>query len=127
MTNSANNIVRLKQWMVERLQGFVDPQTIPDRTPETMEVLSQRFVELCRHSQLQLPDEQARQIFAEVASEIVGYGPMDPFLTDDEVTEVLDNINNNYVDGLENEGFLACGPGYEDENEIIAVPIISAP
>jgi pilus assembly protein CpaF len=91
MTESVPNIVRLRQWVVERLQGFVDPRVIPDRSPETRKKLSKRFVELCRQSQIQLSDEQARQIFDEVVSDIVGYGPLEPFLTDDEVTEVMAN------------------------------------
>jgi pilus assembly protein CpaF len=81
----------MKQWMVERLQGFVDARTIPDRSPATLEMLRKRFDELCRHSQIQLADEQARRIFAQVADDIVGYGPLEPFLVDDAVTEVMAN------------------------------------
>jgi pilus assembly protein CpaF len=91
MTESATNIIRLKQWMVERLQGFVDPLRIPDRSPETLRMLSVRFAELCRQAQIQLPDDRARELFTLVADDIVGYGPLEPFLTDDEVTEVMAN------------------------------------
>jgi len=120
MTNSAENIIRLKQWMIERLQGFIDPQTIPDRSPETMEMLSKRFVELCRHSQLQLPDEQARQLFSEVASEIVGYGPMDPFLTDDDVTEVMVNGPDQIY--IEKKGQLILTQArFDDEAHVLRI------
>ena len=91
MTQPISNIVRLKQWMVERLQGFVDPATIPDRSPETLNMLNARFTELCRQAQLQLSEEQARELFAQVAADIVGYGPLDRFLTDDDVSEVMAN------------------------------------
>ena len=89
MTQPISNIVRLKQWMVERLQGFVDPSTIPDRSPETLNMLNARFAELCRQAQLQLSAEQARQLFAQVAADIVGYGPLDQFLTDDDVFKAV--------------------------------------
>jgi pilus assembly protein CpaF len=99
MTEAASNIIRMKQWMVERLQGYVDPLTIPDRSPETLRMLSMRFSELCHQSQIQLPDEQARQIFMEVANDIVGYGPLEPLLLDDNVTEVMANgVDKIYVE-----------------------------
>jgi pilus assembly protein CpaF len=91
VTESAGNIVRMKQWMIERLQGFVDPRTIPDRSPETLKMLDTRFAELCRHSQIQLPDDQARLILSEIVNDLVGYGPLEPFLNDDSVTEVMAN------------------------------------
>lgn len=30
MVEPADNIVRMKRWMVERLQGFVDTRAIPE-------------------------------------------------------------------------------------------------
>jgi len=91
MSESAGSMIHMKQGMIERLQGFVDGRTIPDRSPPTLEMLSTRFVELCRHSQIQLPDDQARLLFAETVNDIVGYGPLDPYPTDDSVTEVMAN------------------------------------
>jgi pilus assembly protein CpaF len=114
MAESMPNFTRMKQWMVERLQGFVDPLRIPDRSPETQKMLSLRFTELCRHSQIQLADDQARDLFAIVANEIVGYGPLEPFLTDDEVTEVMANGPEQIY--VEKEGRLIETPArFDDE------------
>jgi pilus assembly protein CpaF len=91
MTDPTGNILRLKQWMVERLQGFVDPHNIPDRSPETRKMLSTRFDELCHHSRIQLSELQAQQLFLEVANDIVGYGPLESLLLDDDVDEIMVN------------------------------------
>jgi pilus assembly protein CpaF len=99
MAESTSQIVRLKQWMVERLRGFVDPQHIPDRSPETLRMLNTKFTELCRQAQIQLPEGQLRDLFIEVANDIVGYGPLEPFLTDDDVAEVMANgVDQIYVE-----------------------------
>lgn len=117
---SANNTVRMKQWMVERLQGYVDPRTIPDRSPETLEMLSKRFVELCRQSQIQLADEQARQIFAQVANDIVGYGPLEPFLIDDDVTEVMANRPDQIY--IEKKGqLILTSARFDDETHMMRI------
>lgn len=46
MTDPAASMLRLKKWMIERLQGFVDDRVIPDRTPETLEMLRSHGFEL---------------------------------------------------------------------------------
>jgi pilus assembly protein CpaF len=120
MAESSGNIVRLKQWMVERLQGFVDPRTIPDRSPDTLKLLSMRFTELCRHSQIQLSDEQSRQLFNEVVNELVGYGPLEPFLLDDTVTEVMANGPGQIY--IEREGrIVPTGAHFDDEAHMVRI------
>jgi pilus assembly protein CpaF len=120
MTESTGNVVRLKQWMVERLQGFVDPRTIPDRSPDTLKLLNTRFTELCRHSQIQLSDEQARQLFGEVVNEIVGYGPLEPFLVDDTVTEVMANGPDQVY--IERDGrIVRTAARFDDEAHMIRI------
>jgi pilus assembly protein CpaF len=110
----------MKQWMIERLQGFVDERAVPDRSPRTVEMLSKRFVELCRHSQIQLPDEQARQLFAEIVNDLVGYGPLDPYLTDDSVTEVMANRPDQIY--VERAGRLEATPArFDDEAHMIRI------
>jgi pilus assembly protein CpaF len=83
--------MRLKHWMIERLQGFVEQITIPDRSPKTRETLRARFDELCQHAQLKLSQQQTDELFAQIVDELVGYGPLEPLLLDDEVTEVMAN------------------------------------
>jgi pilus assembly protein CpaF len=120
MTESPSNIIRLKQWMIERLQGYVDPRHIPDRSPETLRMLSVRFSELCRQAQLQLPDDQARDLFGVVASDIVGYGPLEPYLVDDEVTEVMANRPDQIY--VEKKGRLVETPArFDDEAHMIRI------
>ncbi len=120
MAQSESNIIRLKQWLIERLQGFVDPRTIPDRSPQTLEMLSRRFVELCRQAQIELPDEQSREIFCQVANDILGYGPLEPFLIDDDVTEVMANGPDRIY--IEKDGrLLPTEARFDDDEHMIRI------
>jgi len=120
MSEPASNIVRMKQWMIERLQGFVDARTIPDRSVETRNKLYDRFTELCRQARIQLPEDQARQIFQEVANDIVGYGPLEPFLLDDEVTEVMANRPDQIY--VEKQGRLVLSDvRFDDEAHMLRI------
>jgi pilus assembly protein CpaF len=101
--------------MIERLQGFVEQITIPDRSPETRKSLRARFDELCQHAQLKLSPEQTDELFDQIVDELVGYGPLEPLLLDDEVSEVMANGPDMVY--IERHGRLAVTPIRFDDQE----------
>src|SRR6478735_8515054 len=65
----------------ERVTRAVTEQLVLDRTPLTR--------------------EERRQIIREITDDILGYGPLEPFLRDDSITEVMVNAYNRiYVERL---------------------------
>src|SRR6266542_6067840 len=65
----------------ERVTRAVTEQLVLDRTPLTR--------------------EERRQIIREITDDILGYGPLEPFLRDDSVTEVMVNAHDRiYVERL---------------------------
>jgi pilus assembly protein CpaF len=65
----------------ERVTRAVTEQLVLDRTPLTR--------------------EERRQIIREISDDILGYGPLEPFLRDDSVTEVMVNAHDRiYVERL---------------------------
>src|ERR671931_112558 len=67
--------------LTERVTRAVTEQLVLDRTPLTR--------------------EERRQIIREITDDILGYGPLEPFLRDDSVTEVMVNAHDRiYVERL---------------------------
>src|ERR671931_114299 len=67
--------------LTERVTRAVTEQLVLDRTPLTR--------------------EERRQIIREISDDILGYGPLEPFLRDDSVTEVMvNNFDRIYVERL---------------------------
>src|SRR5580765_1069295 len=65
----------------ERVTRAVTEQLVLDRTPLTR--------------------EERRQIIREITDDILGYGPLEPFLRDDSITEVMVNAHDRiYVERL---------------------------
>src|SRR6476646_958386 len=80
--------------IAERVLRAVMEQLAPDRTPLTR--------------------EERRRIVREIADDILGYGPLEPLLRDDSVTEVM--VNNFDRIFIEREGKLERSQTTFDDN-----------
>lgn len=96
---------RLKLWIAEKLRGSLEPNVQLDRSPEMMQLVGDRFTLLCRHANINLPKAQLGQLYEQVLDELLGYGPIEPLLRDDSVTEVM--VNGSSQVYVEREGKVA--------------------
>lgn len=96
---SAHRILELSLWVVDRIQGSLGTNTDLKRSPESERMLQERFTTYYRQSGVNLNDMQQRQLYDMVIDEIFGFGPIDPLLRDEAVTEVMVNGPNQvYVE-----------------------------
>ncbi|OQY25313.1 MAG: type II secretion system protein E [Anaerolineaceae bacterium 4572_32.1] len=82
---------RLKLWIADKLRSSLEPNVKLDRSPETMQLIRERFTLLCAHANVNLPQEKQKQLYQEILDELLGFGPIEPLLQDDSVTEVMVN------------------------------------
>jgi pilus assembly protein CpaF len=80
-----------KHRLLSRLTSSLEGRTDLDRTPEVLDMLSQRLADIYEASDLDLPDRVRQKLFRDVVNEIVGYGPIEPLLADSSVSEVMVN------------------------------------
>jgi len=81
----------LTLWVVEKLRDSLKGKIRLERTPDTLQLIQTRFNMLCQHTNVNLPEPQHKQLYERVLDELVGFGPIEPLLQDDSVTEVMVN------------------------------------
>jgi pilus assembly protein CpaF len=105
---SHQRLLELSLWIVDRIQSSLGNQTDLSRTPETERMLQERFNNYYRQSGVSLSDAQARQLYAMVLDELFGFGPIEPLLRQDDITEVM--VNGPKQVYIEQRGKLTLSP-----------------
>ncbi len=93
---NGNNVLnadlqRLKLWLAERIEASLAQKVKLEDTPEVRKLVRQRFEAALQHKNLSLPGPTNEALFDAVMNEIIGFGPIEPLLNDDTVTEVMVN------------------------------------
>ncbi len=101
-------ILELSLWIVDRILGSLGNQTELKRTPESERLLQERFTNYYRQSGVSLSDAQVKHLYEMVNDELFGFGPIEPLLRDDTVSEVMVNGPNTVY--TEQRGKLTLTP-----------------
>lgn len=88
---SKEKLLELSLQITDRILASLGPQTKLEHSPETEHMLQGAFANFYRQSGVTLANEQVKQLFKMVLSEIFGFGPIDGVLNDDSVSEVMVN------------------------------------
>ena len=103
--SSAHNpeIKKLKSYLI----GIVtrEMEAKPPAIHERRQALSQHLQQAYQSTKLQLPNTLRDQLFHEIIDELLGFGPIQPFLDDEEITEIMVNGASNVF--IERKGKLA--------------------
>ena len=81
----------LTLWVTDKLLESLKSKIRLERTPDTLQLIEDRFKLLCQHANINLPEPYQTQLYTGVLSELVGFGPIDPLLQDESITEVMVN------------------------------------
>ena len=88
---SWEEVQRLIMWIADKLRGSLEPRVRLERSPEVEQLVRDRYDLLCRHANLNLPEAQLEPLYQGVVDELLGFGPIEPLLNDETVTEVMIN------------------------------------
>lgn len=101
-------ILDLSLWIVDRIQGSLNNQSDLKRTPEAERLLQERFTTYYRQGNITLTEPQVRQLYDMVMDELFGFGPMEPLLRDDSISEIMVNGPNRVY--IEQRGLITLAP-----------------
>ncbi len=78
-------------WLSDKLLDSLKGKIRLEATPDTLQLIRERFRMLCQHAKINLPEAEQEQLYERVLNELVGFGPIEPLLKDESVTEVMVN------------------------------------
>lgn len=107
-TVDEQRLLELSLWVVDRIQASLGSQTELKRTPETERLLQERFARVYQQAGVSLTPEQIKRLFTMVCDELMGFGPIQPLLNDDTISEVM--VNGPYRVYIEQKGKLKLSP-----------------
>jgi pilus assembly protein CpaF len=109
-----------KNRLLNRLAGSLEGRTDLSRTPEMVALISERLAQIYEASDLRLPADTRQQMFREIVDEILGYGPIEPLLADNSVTEVM--VNGPHLVYVERDGKVAkTDVTFDDDDHVLRI------
>lgn len=104
-TDGKRKLIEMSLWIVDRIQASLGSQSDLKRTPETEQMLQDRFARvLPQINPAGLNDSQIKELFEMVCDELLGFGPMQCLVDDPGISEIMVNGPNRVY--VENKGKL---------------------
>ncbi|HEB64407.1 MAG TPA: CpaF family protein [Chloroflexi bacterium] len=89
----------LKARVQNRLLAEIDPSMDVSRVAEVRSTIQELFEQVLAEENIILTRPEKHRLFEQIAADILGFGPLQPLLEDDEITEIMVNgAKNIYVE-----------------------------
>jgi pilus assembly protein CpaF len=110
----------LKTRVQNRLLAELDPSTDVTKVAEVRKTIQGLFEQILVEESIVLSRQERHRLFEQIVAEIVGFGPLQPLLEDDSITEVMVNgAKNIYV---ERKGRLTRVPmSFESDEHVMRI------
>jgi pilus assembly protein CpaF len=106
---------RVQNKLLAELDTSVDP-----RSPEVRTTIEELFQTILSEESIVLGRAERQRLFEAIVAEILGFGPLEPLLAEDSITEIMVNGPKNvYIERAGN--LLRSNVTFEDEDHILRV------
>ncbi|MCB8966951.1 MAG: CpaF family protein [Chloroflexota bacterium] len=78
-------------WMAKKIEASLPDNTPMERSPQTIKLIRERYDVARKHAKVQIPPQQETAFFEALLDEILGFGPLEPLLKDNTITEIMVN------------------------------------
>ena len=119
-TTSQNTYLDLKIRVQNKLLANLDPTLDVTKTDEVRKKIQDLFEQILAEERIVLSKPEKSRLFDQIAAEILGYGPMQPLLEDDTITEIMVNGYKNLY--IERGGKIFRVPiTFEDDEHVMRI------
>jgi pilus assembly protein CpaF len=91
-TGSRDAFVDLKNRIQQKLIAELDPSIDIRQTTEVRVTIQEMFETMLADEQIVLSRNEKRALFEQIVAEILGYGPLEKYLSIDGITEIMVNV-----------------------------------
>ena len=117
---SGDNYSDLKQRIQNRLLSELDPSMDISRKDEVRRQIQELFNQILSEENMLLSKTERERLFESIVADILGLGPLEPLLDDDDITEVMVNGPKNVF--VERNGKVSLsGVTFESEEHVLRV------
>lgn len=112
------DLVKLKSYLINTVSRELEanPPPLDQRRKAVLECLNQVYAQ----TRVQLPETLRLQIFHDIQDDLLGYGPIQPLLDDDQITEVM--VNGSKKVYIEREGrIIKTNITFESDDHVMRV------
>ncbi|MBI3244756.1 MAG: CpaF family protein [Chloroflexi bacterium] len=96
---SKDNYLDLKTRVQNKLLQQLDPSMDVTRTAEVRKTIEDLYESILNEENIILARAERKRLFEQIVAEILGFGPLEPLLSDESITEVMVNGSKNlYVE-----------------------------
>ena len=115
---TAADLVKFKYYLIETISRALEGEALP--TERRRDFVLERLKGIYDQTKLQLPEDIRNQIYKEVLDELLGYGPIQPLLEDEDISEIM--VNGPKKIYIEKKGRLTKTPiTFEDDAHVIRI------
>ena len=110
-----DNVASIKERIQDQLLAELDPQMDIGKTEEIRRMMEELFNEILSTESIILSRSEKRKLFDSISAEILGFGPIEPLLADETVSEIMVNGPDRIY--IEQRGNLTLSPYTFESNE----------
>jgi pilus assembly protein CpaF len=116
----SGSVTDLKTRVQNKLLSELDPTTDITRTDDVRRTILELFEQILAEENIVLSRPERGRLFEAIAAEILGYGPLQPLLEDETITEIMVNGYKNVY--IERRGKLHRVPiQFEDNDHVLRI------
>ncbi|GAB4445033.1 MAG: hypothetical protein Kow00120_14910 [Anaerolineae bacterium] len=110
----------LKSRIQNKLLSELDPSMDISRTQEVRATIEELFNAILSEEGIVLTRAERRRLFEQIVAEILGFGPLEPLLADESITEIMVNGPKNIY--IERKGLISRTEAtFENEDHVLRI------
>ncbi len=111
---------KLALWISDKIRESLKAVGPVEKTPQNMQIIEQGFQALYAHARANLTPEDKQALYQDVLYEVTGFGPIEPLLQQEDISEVM--VNGPYQVYVERKGKITLTDVYFlDDDHVLRV------